>query len=276
MSGSTFTNDNNLELQPSGQRDWDTSNNANYAILERGYHVKLAAATTIASGQVCTIGSGSIVWPMNANSMSNKPHLISYKSVTSGTQTQFISRGVVRSMGVWSGNINPGEPVFVSVSSPGFCVKSFAGCGKSVGIALAVNAVLFAPGHHEVFPDIVSYVNTIGPITVGSYGVFAAPMGWKGTIRDVIIQSSHDRMKLRFWSGSSNVSSELLYETLTRSWSPGSADITSVYYRDRALFPVENTDANSAWYLYGRVDAQSGTSVTSAYVAVTIIGERIR
>lgn len=275
MSGS-FTNDQNLELQPSGQADWDTGNNANLAILERGYHVKMTAGIGISSGQVCTIGSGGLVWPLNANSMSNKPHLISYKSINSGDVTQFLTRGVVRSMTIWSGNINPGEPVFVSVTSAGFCTKSFNGCGDAVGIAINNTSILFAPGQNRVFPEIVTYANTIGPITVNSYAAFAMPLGNVGTIRDVILTSSHNAMKLRFWSGSTNANSELLYETLTRSWSPASIDIASTYYRDAALFPYKNTDANSSWYIYGRVDAQSSTGVNSAYVAVTVIAERIR
>ena len=276
MSGSTFSNDNNLEYQPSGQADWDTSNNANWAIVERGYHVKLTAGVAISSGQVCTVSSGGIARPLDARSMSLKPHVISYKSVASGTVTQFLSRGAVRSMGVWSGNIQSGEPVFVSVASQGFCVKSFAGCGDAVGIAIGVDAILFSPGQNRIFPDIVTYTNTLGPVVVNSYGAFAAPLGWKGTVRDLIIQSSHDRMRVQLWSGSANVNSEYVYETLTRSWSPASADITSTYYRDRALFPYENTDASTSWYVYGRVSAQSGTGVTSAYIAVTIVAERLR
>lgn len=272
----SFSNDQNLELQTSGQPDWDTGANANWAILERGYHVKISAGSAISSGQVCVVGSGGWVLPLNANSMSNKPHLISYKSVSSGDTTQFIARGVVRSMSIWSGNINAGEPVFTSVITPGFCVKSFAGCGPSVGWAINGTSIAFNPETPRTLPEIVSYVNTIGPIMVNTYASFAVPAGWKGTIRDLIVQTSHDRYKVRFWSGSTNANSELLYETLTRSWAISSADVTSTYYRDRALFPYENTDTSSAWYIYGRIDPQSSSGVGSAYVSVTVIAERIR
>jgi hypothetical protein len=275
MSGSTFTNDQYLELQTAGQADWDSSNNANFAILERGYHIKAQAGSAISSGQVCTVGSGGLIWPLNANSMSNVPQVISYKSVSSGDQTQFIRRGIVRSMTVWSGNIIPGEDVFVSVASPGFCVKSFYGAGHSAGIALNHTSIMFDPGARS-FPDYVTHVATIGPVVVGSNGVFAAPLGYRGTTREIITVSSHDRLRVEFWSGSSNVSSELIYQTTTRSWSGTSADITSTYYRDRAYWPYTNTDASTRSFIYGKVTAQSGSGVTSAYVSVSIISERLR
>jgi hypothetical protein len=273
MSGS-YTHDNDLELIASGQDDWDTSINANFAMLERGHHAKLLAGSAVSSGQVVTVsGSGTVV-PTDAMSAHVRAHFISPFSVSSGSNGYFLATGNIRSMAIWSAHITPGQPVFVAANSPGFVVRSFAGHGDPIGLAISHNAIRFSPGQPRVFPDRVTDVATVGPITVGSFGDFALLVGNRGIVRDVTVVSSHNRMKLYFWSGSSRVSSELLYETLTRSIDPGSVDINSTYFRDAALFPQRNTDASTTFYMYGRIDAQSGTGVTSAYAVVTVIAER--
>ncbi len=271
-----FTTDQQLETQAAGQADWDTALNANFAIIERGRHLLALAGSAVGSGQVCIVGSGGYVLPMNAASTALFPQLISYKSVNSGDQTQFLLNGAVRSMTVWSGHITPGKPVHISTRSIGFPVNSFAGCGEAAGLAIGNDAILFNPGQPRTLPSIDVNVNTVGPILVGTYADFAVPVGRYATVRDLTYVGSHNRLKIQFWSGSSRVSSELIYETLTSSASPQSADITSTYYKDRALFPHENTDVNSGWYMYGRITAQSGTGVGSAYANFTILSERVR
>lgn len=141
-----FTNDQQLELLTAGQSGWDTSLNANMAILERGYHVQLTAGSAINSGQVCVVNSGGFALPLNASSSANWPGVISYRSVGSGEAAQFIAAGIVRSMSLWSGAIVPGQPVYVSTSSIGFCVSSFSGAGLPVGVAVGPTAILFRPG----------------------------------------------------------------------------------------------------------------------------------
>lgn len=274
MSG--FTKDQKLELQAAGQADWDTALNANFSILERGRHLEAIAGTGIGSGQVCVITVGGFVRPLNAASTALSPHLISYKAASSGDQTQFLLHGAIRSMTVWSGHITPGNNVHVSVRSIGFPVNSFAGCGESAGLAIGNDAIIFMPGHHRTLPCIDTNVNTVGPVLVNTFADFAVPVGRFATIRDLTYVGSHDRLKIQFWSGSSRVNSELIYETLTISLSPSSADITSTFYQDRALFPHENTDINSGWFMYGRITAQSGSQVGSAFANFTIISERVR
>jgi len=272
----TFTTDQQLERQSAGQADWDTALNSNFSILERGRHLMAVAGATIGSGQVCVVSSGGFVMPMNAASTALAPHLISYKAVSSGDQTQFLLHGAIRSMTVWSGHITPGRAIHVSVQSLGFAVNSFAGCGESVGLAIGNDAIIFMPGHHRTLPCIDTNVNTVGPVLVNTFADFAVPVGRFATIRDLTYVGSHNRLKIQFWSGSSRVNSELIYETLTASFSPSSADITSTFYKDRALFPHENTDANSGWFMYGRITAQSGSGVGSAFANFTIISERVR
>lgn len=272
----SFTTDNQFELPPSGQADWDTAMSTNWRIAERGQHITATAGSAISSGQVCTVRSGGLLTPYNVQSAISYPHAIALTAVSSGAQAQFLTVGAVRSMGVWSGFITVGEPVFVAINSPGFLVGSYAGSTFPVGLAIAADAVLFRPGFPRILPIIETHVATVGPVTTGSFGDFSVPIGRHATIRDLTVVTSHNRYKVQFWSGSSRVSSELEYETLTRSWSPFSSDITSTFFKDRALFPHDGTDSASRWNMYGRISAQSGSGVTSAHFVVTIIAERVR
>lgn len=272
----SFTVDNQFELPPSGQADWDTSNNANWRIAERGQHITGFAGSAISSGQVCSVRSGGSLTPFNVQSALSTPHAIALTAVSSGTQGQFLTNGSVRSMTVWSGFIVVGEPVYVAINSPGFVVGSYAGALEPVGLAIAANAIMFRPGFPRPHPIVETHVATVGPVQTGSFGDFQVPVGRVATIRDLTIVSSHNRYKVQFWSGSSRVSSELEYETLTRSWSPFSSDITSTFFKDRAMFPHDGTDAASRWNMHGRISAQSGSGVTSARFVVTIISERMR
>lgn len=271
-----FTNDNQLETLPSGQADWDTAINANMGIIERGQHITGFAGSAVVSGQVCSVRSGGWITPFNVQSSIAYPHLLALTSVSSGAQAQFLANGVVRSMAIWSGFVTVGEPVFVAINSPGFLVGSYAGCTFPVGLALAHNAIMFRPGFPRVLPAIETHVATLGPITTGSFANFSLPIGQRATVRDLTVVTSHNRFKVAFWSGSSRVSSELEYETLTRSWSPFSSDITSTFFKDRAMFPHDGTDATSSFLIHGRVSAQSGSGVNSAHIVVTMLVERVR
>jgi hypothetical protein len=59
----SFTYDNDLEIQSSGQADWDTGLRSNFQILERGLHFKGQAASSIVSGQVVVVGSDGLIRP---------------------------------------------------------------------------------------------------------------------------------------------------------------------------------------------------------------------
>jgi hypothetical protein len=272
----SYTSDQHLELIISGGADWDTSINHNMMILDRGYHVITYAAADISSGQVLSIGSGGTVAPMDAKSLDNFPALLGHWPVSSGAIGQFVAMGSVRSMGVWSGHIVPGQPAFVAVDSPGFCVASFAGHGPAIGLAISTDCILFHPGHPQVFPELVTSVFSTAATETGTYADFTMLVGNRGLVRDLTVVSSHNRFKVQFWSGSSRVASEALYETLTRSLSTASGDVASTYFRDAAGFPFRVTEATTPYHIYGRITPQTGSGVNSAAFGVTIIAERFR
>jgi hypothetical protein len=269
----SFTADNQFELIASGQADWDTSLNSNFAIAERGHHVTFQAGSAINSGDTLSMTNSGTVVRYNPGSRDAKCEFISPFAVTSGSNGMFVALGSIRSMTVWSGAILAGRPVYGSINSPGFLVSSFAGHKEQLGIATAVNAVRFDP-NRPTFPYQVTETRTVGPIVVGSEGNFEVPIGDRAIVREVTITSSHNRFKVQFWTNSNRSSSTLEYETLTRSWSPSSADVTSTYFTDQALFPHKGTDVGCPWLMHGKITAQSGTGVTSAYALVTIIAER--
>lgn len=272
----SFTNDQGLEQIATGGADWDTGINANFALLESGLRVKAVTGLAVSSGWVCTMTGSGTVLPLDAKSSDFYPHLMALTSVASGGEGRFLSNGIVRSMGIWSGFITPGQPIFTAQNSPGLITGSYAGHGEPCGFALDVNAVRFWPGYPRVFPSLVTEVYTSTILPVNTFADFSLPIGQRAIVRELIARANHDRYKIQFWSSSTRADSQLLYETLTRSWATGSADVTSTFFRDNALFPHRSTDAGSSWLIHGRVTAQSGTSVTSGYISLTVIAERFR
>lgn len=270
--------DNQLENQSAGQADWDSGLNANFAILERGFHLKLTAGTEISSGQMCIITSAGFAIPYDARSFSLRhPHVISYRSVTSGAEALFIREGVIRSMDVWSGFLVPGQPFFSAITSLGFAVSSYAGAGYAGGIAIGHDAVYFAPGKYDTLPSLSTTIASVGPVLVGSFVDFLMQPGNRGLVTRLnVITDSCDAYKVQFWSNSTRVTSELQYETLTRSQDVGSVDIRSLNFIDAAPWPHTSTNLNSLGNLYGRISVQSGSSVNTGHFSVEIIMERFR
>lgn len=273
-----FTPNQQFEQATEGQADWDTVTNANWSIAERGYHINIAAGFAINSGQICTVNSAGFMMPFDARSLSIIPHAMAYRSVSSGEVAQFVADGAVTSMGVWSGFLKLGQPVFAAANSVGFCVSSYAGAHRSIGVAIANDAIRVSPGYPQVVPELTSEVQTVGPLQMGTAGNFAMTLANRGIARRVeILSNSGDAWKVRFWSGSSRVASELLYETLTRSVTAGnSVDVNSRYFLDQAMFPWFNTDTTSMALVFGRIDIQSGSSVNSATFSVNVWVERFR
>ncbi len=272
-----FTPNQQLETGTEGQADWDTLVNGNSQILERGYHIRGSAGATVNSGQVVCVSSNGFILPMDARSLANVPHGVSYRSVASGEVAQFVSEGAISSMGVWSASLRIGQPVFVSPASLGFCVASFAGHGQPVGFATAANAIRVSPGNPNIFPELTTEVATVGPVLVGSYGDFSLSLANRGIAQSIkIISNSGNGYKVQFWSGSARVNSEMLYETLTHSTAIGSVDVNTIFFLDQAGFPWFNTDTASAALVFGRISVQSGSSVNTATFAVTAMVERFR
>jgi hypothetical protein len=262
-----FTYNNNLENQVAGQADWDTSLNSNFTILDRGFHIKAAAGTAISTGAILWAASGGALFPYNSRSLSLRtPVAMAYKAVASGETDYFLSRGVVSSCGIWSGNIIPGEPVYASPSTAGFAVKSFTAAAYPAGIALRNESILFAPGMINI-QEKITQVQSLGPLAIGSTHHATINIGHRGFVRKLEAVTSYNLWTLKFYSGSAAVNSELLFESQ-------SGGVTSTYLLDAAGFPYENTDTASPGLVFAKITVNSG--VGSAYFNVTVTGERFR
>ena len=264
----SYSDNNNFEIQTDGQADWDTGLNANFAISDRGYHTKFTAGTAIKTGDILWAASGGAVFPYNPRSLSLRQAIaISYKAVNSGESDFFLLRGVVSSIGIWSGNIIPGLPVFASPSTAGFAVSSYAAADFAVGLALANNALYFAPGTLRGVPEKITQVQSLGPLAIGSTHHFAINVGNRGFVRKLECVTSFNFWTLKLWSGSAKVSSEQLFES-------ASGGVASTYLLDAAGFPYENTDTASPGMVFGSVAVNSG--VSSAYFNISVVAERFR
>lgn len=264
----SFTAQNNMETQVSGQADWDTGLNSNFTILDRGYHGLLAAGTAIKTGDILWAASGGALFPYNPRSLSLKqPVALSYKSVASGVTDTFLLRGIVTSISIWSGNIIPGQPVYASPTTAGFAVGSYSAADYPAGLALANTALYFNPGGFRNIPEKISQVQSLGPLAIGSTHHFALNVGNRGFVRKVEAVTSYNLWTLKMFSGSAKVSSEALFES-------SSGGVTSTYLLDAAGFPYENTDTASPGMVFGSVTVNSG--VGSAYFNLSVVAERFR
>ena len=266
-----FTNNQNLENQPSGQADWDSGLNGNFTILDRGYHTQLSAAEGIATGDILWVSSGGLAWKYNPNSLDLKqPSAMSYKAVSSGETDYFLLRGVISSIDVISGSIVAGEPVYVSATTPGFPVSSYSAAAYPAGFATKVTEVSFAPGRDD-HREQINLTTSLGPLQVGSTHAFTIDIGHRGQINRLDFRSeSHDLWTLQFFSGSAAVNSELLFETL-------SGGVNSLFIRDQAGFWYDNTDTTSPGLIFGRLNVQSSTTgVGSGDFSFDIVAERFR
>lgn len=268
-----FTEDQGFSQPAEGQDDWDTDLRANFTIAERGFHLQLRATTNIASGIVVTLDSSGWAVPYNPHSYDLRPFALSITNIDSGTDAYFLRAGRVRSMDVWSGHLTIGRPVFTAPASVGFPVNSEAGALRPIGYALEADAIAFSPFD---FLDIVSEVVSLA-VVVGSTHDFSLTIGPRGTCRKLtVLGNSLDAYRIQFWSGSSRVGSELLYQTATTSVDGGAQDfdVNTLNYVDAALFPFIGTDVASPYLIFGRVSPQSASSVGSDSISVTFLAER--
>jgi len=263
----SFTSNNNLETQPSGQADWDTGLNSNFSIIDRGYHGKFTTAMAVATGDICQVLSGGLIAKFDPRSLSNRfPKAMAYKAVSSGATDYFLLRGIVNSISVWSGNIIPGKHVFASPTTVGFAVSSYSAAGFPAGLALRNDAIYFNPSE-PVVPEQITQVQSLGPLAIGSTHHFTLDVGNRGFITRVEIVTSFNLFDFYLWSGSAKVNSEAIYATT-------SGGIGSTYYKDATGFPFFNTDTASPGMVFGSVAVNSG--VSSGYFNLTVIAERMR
>ncbi len=273
-----MTENQNFTQPPEGQGDWDTDGNANLDIADRGFHTKLTAGEAVNSGQAMTVYSSfAYVYDASSRDMP-KPVGLSYRAAGSGDEITFLLRGVVSSLGdVWSGFISPGLPVFADPASAGYLVSSYSAARHAVGLALRVDQIYVAPSQFDAVPEALSDVASLALI-VGSAHDFTMDVGNRGFVRKLrTVTDSMDAYKIQFWSGSTKVASELLYETLTTSvdGSAGDFDVTSLDFVDAALFWYEGTDVASPGLIHGRITVQSAAAVGSSDMGISIFAERI-
>lgn len=264
-----YTDNNQLENQADGQADWDNGLNANFTTIDRGFHRQFAAGTGVSTGDIMWLTTSGTLLKYDPRSLSlGPPTAMAYKAVASGETDRFLLRGVVSSIGVWSGNIAAGQPVYAAPSTAGFAVSSYAAADHPAGIALSATAIFFSPSQYRSVPEEITQVQSLGLLAIGSTHTFTLSVGNRGYVRRVEVNaSSFNLWTMKFHSGSARVSSELLFET-------ASGGVTSTYALDAAGFPFKNTDVASLGLVFGNILVSSG--VGSAHINLTVSVDRFR
>lgn len=260
-----ITNDNQFELQSAGQADWDSGLNANFTLLERGYHQTAVAGMAINTGYALWQSSAGYWFHFNPNSEAIRPHALALFAANSGESLQALVFGIVRSLAIHSA-IPQGGPVFVSVATPGFLVGSFSGARRAVGRGI-VPGLFFDANFGADLPENLSRVASVEAV-VNSAHYLSWDIGRHGWVRQLDINATTaDLVSLTLYSNSAR--STRLYETF-------SGGVTaSGSFMDRAGFPYENTDpATISGLIYGTLQLNSGAVVTSANLSVTINADR--
>lgn len=138
------TRDNQLAVITSGASDWDTDLDANFTILERGFHISERAGVAVNTGQVLWQNSGGFFFPFDPNSVDIFPHALALTAAASGDSTQMLAWGIVRSLAINSLAV-PGKSLFVSVLTPGQIVLSNSGTNRKIGFGLPGYGIVFQP-----------------------------------------------------------------------------------------------------------------------------------
>lgn len=136
--------DNQFLTPAAGEADWDASLSADLVVLERGYHVTERAGVAINTGQVLWLNSGGFFFQFDPNSASVYPMAMAFTAAASGDTLRALAWGIVRSLGINSPAV-PGLPLYVSASTPGVIVGSYAGADRQIGWGLTGYGVLFNP-----------------------------------------------------------------------------------------------------------------------------------
>lgn len=265
---STF--DNQLEQQTSGQADWDSGLNANFTILERGYHATVQFGADVNTGYVLWINSGGFAFHFNPNSEDIFPHAIAITGGSSGDTKQVLISGIMRSLDIHS-PATPGQDLFVSAATEGLVVGSYSAASRRIGWGVSQSGLYFNPHGNRGEIEQLTRVESFLAVT-GSLHNFALDVGKRGWVREVrMIGASADLVSLTFWSGSSRVGSERLFETI-------SGGVTVVgSHLDRAGWPYENTEANTlSGLVFGRLQVMSAAAVGSDTISVRLIVDRFR
>jgi hypothetical protein len=264
----SITNDNQFEIQAAGQADWDSGLNANFAILERGYHGVFRAGAAINTGHAVWINSGGFAFHFNPNSEDIRPHGFAYVAASSGDNISLLLTGIVRSLGICSPAV-PGFDLFVSAATPGVVVTSYSAASRRIGVGAGGWGVYFNPGPR----DQETLIRTVAiAALVNTNHLFSLDVGKRGWVRELrVISNSADLVSVAFFSGSTRASSERLYETI-------SGGLTTVgSFLDRAGWPYENTEVSTlSGLIFGKIAINSGAAVTSNDLNVRLVVDRWR
>ncbi len=268
----SISKDQQLESQTAGTADWDSGLNANFTILERGYHVTVPAGMVVNTGYVLWVDSGGFGHHYDPNSVDIRPHGYAWTGATSGSDVHMLVRGTIRSLDINSAVV-AGHNAYVSGAVPGVVVASYSGAWPSIGWGVGEGQLYFDP--HMAQPvDRITQTFSI-EFALESLHMFQLDMGRYGWIRETTMKAeSGDLMRLWFYSNSARDADKLLYQVLS-----GGVDATSQGdfggFYDRAGWPFENTDASTInGLIYGTVEVHSLGSVNSTNVQVTLVGER--
>lgn len=265
------TDDQGFVLQSAGQADWDSALNANFNVAERGFHITGLAGASVRTGDVVWINSANFMFPFNPNSLDVRPHGLAYYSVGSGESIKVVGMGIVRSLAVHSAAV-PGLDLYVSPATPGAVVASYSAASRRIGFGVSEQGVYFQPNQTRFAGEILTRNNTVTNAVVGSTQFFSLDVGKTGVVRQVYMKgASADLVTLQFFSGSTRASSERLFETLS-----GGLTVVGSYI-DRAMFPYENTEANTlSGLIFGSLKIMSGCLVTSDTIGVELVVQRVR
>lgn len=263
------TDDNQLITQASGTADWDTALNANFNVLERGYHFVERVGVAVNTGHVCRLESDGFMYPVSCDHNQPRQMGLALVSAASGDSVQFLAAGIVRSLEVFSLG-NPGEHLFISNSTLGMVARSYSAARIAVGHRMTGRGFFFHPDLDFGLPEKLTRVTTISAV-VASNHLFSIDVGKRGWNRRLLMQGSSSLVTLKFYSGSTRANSELLYETL-------SGGVTTVgSFLDQAGWPYENTEASTlSGLIFGTLSINSGSNVSTGDIGITAVVDRFK
>ncbi len=138
-----FTTHNNLEVPDTGTQNWDSSVNDNFTHLENGLTIKANAGETVALSEVTYIdGSGQYGLAIADGTIANRYIGIAQSNINRNAD------GYSRTSGHhlhphWS--FTPGNPIYLSASTPGALTESEPAESIIIGVALATNEITIRP-----------------------------------------------------------------------------------------------------------------------------------
>lgn len=166
-----LTTDNELDIQVSGQADWDTALDANFTILERGLHTVARAAYDIHTGDLLWMTSGGFWQRFDPASAGTEPQAVAFTFASSGESFQAILRGIFRGGVDGAGSaFLGGVPYYASAASPGLIVRSFATQAWHAGYGLDGGGIYFNPSQIAGI-DLTSSLDALR-VAVGSVDAF--------------------------------------------------------------------------------------------------------